>query len=140
MAAVTFQLRPLTEADLPFVLDCWVKSYQRSHHARACGKQYHTIQDAIAKRHIANSAVLVCCLDEDPETIVGWAVTGPGVVHYVYVKMNWRRRGVASKLLAPYLGQEGVAHTHTMTWDDERKPWTRVPRGWRYEPKANYGL
>ena len=88
-----FTLRPAEDGDRPFVLDSWVRSYGRSAFAVSEGQDYRDIQDAIAKRLAETSATLVCCLADDPEPIIGWTCTGPGVVHYVYVTAAWRRQG-----------------------------------------------
>ncbi len=121
------------------VYGSWCDSYARTHHARACGHAYKAIQDAIVKRHCARSAVLVCCLEDDPETIVGWSCTDEGTVHFVYTKFKWRNRGVAKLLLAPFLAA-ATTHTHVMTLDDDGEPWRNIPKGWSYDPHANYGL
>ena len=124
---------------MALVYDSWVKSYAHSTFAKACGHAYSAIQDAIAKRHAAQSAVLVCCLADDPETIVGWACTDAGQVHYVYTKHKWRRKGVAGLLLAPYL-EAPTVHSHAMTLQDSGDPWAKIPRTWRYDPSSSFGL
>ncbi len=137
---MTFSLRPAEPSDLALVFGSWVDSYAKSTHAKACGHAYRAIQDAIVKRHVAASAVLVCCLADDPETIVGWACTDADAIHFVYVKHKWRHNGVAKLLLAPYLERGGVTHSHAMTLTDKGDPWVKIPQGWTYDPRTNYGL
>lgn len=121
-----FQLRPVQPGDMGFIVNSWVRSYENSPFARALGPAYLNLQDTIAKRIIAKEATLVLCLSDDPETIVGWACTGENVVHYVYVKSAWRKRGLAKRLLAPYMGRSDVAFTHEQ--DGRVRRWLRKGR------------
>lgn len=49
---------------------------------------------------------------DDLSTVVGWCVCQPGIVHYVYTLKDYRREGIATRLLAPFAGQP-FATTHT---------------------------
>lgn len=44
--------------------------------------------------------VNVVCLSEDEDTLVGFAITRPNIVDYVFVKQPWRKQGVAKMLVA----------------------------------------
>jgi hypothetical protein len=47
-----------------------------------------------------NTNILVACLKDDPNTVLGYSVVSlPNVVHYVFVKKNWRSIGIARDLL-----------------------------------------
>jgi len=68
------------------------------------------VRDILAR---PDTALLVACHPDDPDTILGWACTGPDVVFYVFVKRDVRRVGVASSLLAPYVeSPREVVYTH----------------------------
>lgn len=44
--------------------------------------------------------VRVCCLREDPDVILGYAICeGDHILHYVHVKEAWRKFGIATSLL-----------------------------------------
>ena len=43
--------------------------------------------------------VRVACLADDPDVIIGFAITRPNILDYVYTKGPWRKQGVAKKLL-----------------------------------------
>lgn len=47
------------------------------------------------------AALVVACLVDDPSTIVGYSLMSADLstVHWVYVKSNWRRFGIAKKLV-----------------------------------------
>ncbi len=45
--------------------------------------------------------IRMCCLMDDPDVVVGWAMVEPEahVLHYIYVKSAWRNQGIAKLLL-----------------------------------------
>ena len=118
-----FLLRAGHAGDHPFVVDSWVKSYQSYALSRDCehcnnaGRIYRgnrflrghkrLIRDILAR---SGTALLVACHPDDPEPILGWACSENGVLHYVFVKKDVRRVGVASALLAPF--GAGTVYTH----------------------------
>lgn len=56
------------------------------------------------------TAVMVACLPDDPDTILGYSVLSADfqTVHFVYVKDKWRKHGIARKLVP----QHPTAVTH----------------------------
>lgn len=60
---------------------------------------------ATVRRLLESADVWVVSWPEDKSTIVAWCVSSPGCIHYVYTLASYRRQGVASKLLAPFVGQ-----------------------------------
>ena len=48
-----------------------------------------------------NTAVLIACLPDDPDTILGYALMSRNMetVYYVFVKDRWRNRGIAKALI-----------------------------------------
>ena len=43
--------------------------------------------------------VLVACLKDDEDTILGYSILSPGTVHFVYIKKAWRNLGLARDLV-----------------------------------------
>lgn len=67
---------------------------------------------------LGRSRVLVACDAEDEDEILGYAVgepgddTGPAAVHWVYVRLDMRRKGVAKKMFEDIAeGAAGVCIT-----------------------------
>lgn len=63
-------------------------------------------QDAFMKgyhdhieRLLQSSTVSVACLRSDPDVILGYSVSQPGILHWVFVKPDWRRLGIANNLI-----------------------------------------
>jgi hypothetical protein len=131
--ALTFPIRAGTEADHAYVVSSWVLSNRQSAIARDIGAGYCRRYRPIIRACLKDARLTVACSAEDSDTIIGWAVTGPRVVHYVYVRHGCNRLGVARSLLKPYIGHE-TTYTH--------RPADRslVPNGWTYVPFVVYLL
>lgn len=73
---------------------------------------YAPVIDKLLKR----GTVVIAHNAESPAHIIGWAcieATGnAGVVHYVYVKQNYRRNGFAGAMLVGLEGFKRVLHSH----------------------------
>ncbi len=126
---IPIKIRPLQTSDVNFVCNSWVKSYR--HHVETSKtlnpanayipkEVYFKGQQRLAEKLINadSSAVLVACMENDPEQIVGWicATVKPSVsiVHYCYVKAPFRLFGVATELIGrvtPVSADEKY-HTH----------------------------
>ena len=97
----------MADDDVNFVLATWLKSYRIIAHddvvnpvvSRIPGRTYYAGQEALIKRIILKSRVLVACDAEDPGFIAGYLVFDPGRIHYIYVKGTLRLRGVARTLI-----------------------------------------
>lgn len=85
------------------VYSTWLRSYE---HSSPMTKQiprkvffaeHHKILDGIFAR---NPTVRMAVMPEDPSVVFGWAVYEPGTLHYVYVKPDFRKHGIARALLA----------------------------------------
>ena len=64
---------------------------------------------------LKKSHVLIACLNEDPDVILGYAVFNGNVLHWVYVKKPWRNIGIAKKLVP--IDIETVTHLTTVGKD-----------------------
>lgn len=100
---LTWDLRPGTPEDHPFVVDSWLQSYRQQSIARDAGRAYMHDMKWLVRAWLARAALLVACDPEEPGAIWGWAVTRRDVILYVYVRQEFRRHGIARALLRPYL-------------------------------------
>lgn len=91
----------------------WLRSYQTSSlMSKAIPKdtffaEHHKVIERVLSR---NPTVRLAVLPDDPEVVLGWSVTEPKTVHYVYVKPSFRRYGIARALLAHV--ERPFVHTH----------------------------
>jgi hypothetical protein len=96
--------RPMTFADRSFVLATWLRGQRFGHpyYTAIDKKSYYTNYskyiESILSLH--STRVLVACLADEPDVIVGYAVySSSGALHWVYTKKAWRNLGVARSLL-----------------------------------------
>lgn len=89
--------------DERFVLDAWVRSFRMSHYAGMIPvEDYHRLQTRWVQRLLNRDgvSVTIACNAEDTDQIFGFLCSEVGfslpVVHYVYVKDDFRR--LASKI------------------------------------------
>ncbi len=85
-------------SDLPYVVDTWVKrGHERGERLRAATARVRAI---LAR---PDSVLRVASLPDDTDAILGWAVitsAEPHELHYVYVRKEARKQGIARVLLA----------------------------------------
>lgn len=99
-------MRQATETDLPFVYDNWRKSYRDSDFGYTLtGDVYFELQKAKMQSAIETSRVHIACLPADHDHLLGFVVHNKRpddltVVHYLYVKWQYRNAGVAKRMLA----------------------------------------
>jgi len=124
--ALPLVLRPAGAADHPFIVDSWLLSYRGQAIARDAGASYVRDMKWLIRRLLERGRVLVAADADEPSVIWGWAATGDRTVLYVYVREQFRRNGIASALLAPYLARPDVTYC-AKTYRD-----ITIPRGWRY--------
>lgn len=58
---------------------------------------YKLICQALIQKHI----VVVACLKDDPDTILGYSLTSAdgSTIHFCFVKKAWRKQGIGRELL-----------------------------------------
>ncbi len=123
-----------TISDRPFVLASWLRGYRYgSSYGRAQRNwlffpTHHAVADEILDRGATH--LLVAHVPNDPSVIVGFLVhEGQTVLHWVHVKENFRRYGIARALIeAAGLPRDlkGVELSHVSDdWFDIRK--TKCP-------------
>lgn len=115
-----FALRPAAPGDLHFVVKSWLRSYANSPYAGAITRerQMSAIKGTIADLHERpGTQAWVACLKDRPNFIVGFVVFEEGrdfgLVHYVYVKDNFRDRGFGRWLVSKASGDhDRTLYTH----------------------------
>jgi GNAT superfamily N-acetyltransferase len=100
-------LRPGTLEDQSFIFATWLQGLRHSNdtyklmEADAFFRQYHKVIERILTA--PETTVLVACLKEAPDVIVGYSVSSGDTLHWTHVKKAWRGIGIAKSLLpAPF--------------------------------------
>jgi len=96
-------LRPATEADWSFITSAWLKSYRHSEFAshvppQIYFKSHHAIIDRIKE---AGAIFTIAAMADNPDVVLGFSCSQLATLHYVYVKLAFRRIGLASRLVHP---------------------------------------
>lgn len=120
-------LRPAAESDRLYILNSWVKSYGDSPWAQSMPKSvYRDGHSRLVEALYPRCRVLVACDPEVRDTILGWCATEGDTVHYCYTRAAVRRRGIAKKLLAPYITKR-ANYSHPANW-------LKLPSIWTWSP------
>lgn len=97
---ITFRF--MNKNDEPFVYKTWLQglkfgnSWYKLIEDKAYYSVYHKVIEAIIlKKEVT---VLVACLKEDSEVILGYSVFEPNRFHWVHIKKKWRGIGLARDL------------------------------------------
>lgn len=109
------QIRDATEADVPFIFNSWLKSFQSS--ARSISAPiYFEFQHKVIEQILKRSQVSVLCSASDPNELYGYLVhemvQSVPVLHYAYIKHSFRRMGLLNILLAKALNSKSAFYTH----------------------------
>ncbi len=98
----TVLIRPASSSDQAFVLDSWLRSFGqgRTWFWRGVhGDRFYSGHRKIAEDLLSRGLVLVACLEQVPDAVLGWMCVEGDCLHYVYVKSKYRKKGVARELL-----------------------------------------
>jgi hypothetical protein len=103
-------IRPAEAGDVAFIMATWLRGV---HHGSTIGRripagiffpEHHRVVELILAR--PGTHTLVASLTDAPDVIVGYLVfelATPTLVHWCHVKQQFRRMGVASRLLGSSL-------------------------------------
>ena len=101
-----FALRHGTSADQDIIEASWIDTMRHaSPHTRGIPSDvFKPHQRQVIRRLVPRCAVLIACLKDDPEVVLGYCVhelrDDRPVVHFVYVKERFRGAGIATALVA----------------------------------------
>ena len=115
-----FHMRPPMQGDIQFILSSWLKSFRNSEFANYIpNKLYYEFHGSLVKNIIARSLVSILCDVEDPEHVYGYVVYellgDVFILHYIYIKYNFRNLGLcrtALKAVYPQFGNVESFITH----------------------------
>jgi acetyltransferase (GNAT) family protein len=108
--------RPDEPTERAYVESTWRRNYDQAENTRCPSGifEYIETQGQVIEQCLRTSSVRVACPPERPEQILGWCCYREGpVVHYVYVKPYYRRRGLGLSLLGRALGLPMARQVYT---------------------------
>lgn len=94
-------VRPLRDDERHMVFSDWIRSYRRGSVdvAGVDPARFHVGMDRRVRRLLASSIVNVAVHSDVPDSVLGWCCASGEVIHYVYVKSDARRHGIATELV-----------------------------------------
>ena len=114
---MNFDIRSPQSDDISFIYATWLNSQKYdstiglSTTKTIFFEQYRTVIDHILAKE--DTKVLIACDKQDPNTIFGYLVYEPDVLHYVVVKEAFWSLGIATTLFEQAFGMGvGVECTH----------------------------
>lgn len=149
---VSFETRPMVDADQHFVLSSWLTSYaeesRRSRRPAEPGdpisrfraefrslerQVFFALYDPVVKRLMDRSTILIACLPDAQDVILGWAAFEGDTLHYVFTKPRWRGLRIMRRLLS---GTEALplTFTHVPPMRLERF----IPPAWTYDSMKRF--
>lgn len=101
-------------SDLEFIYATWLNSYwaDSQKYQQITGPTFFTEYPKVLDRILDSpeTQVSVACSSSDENIIYGYLVSSPPVAHYLFVKSNFRRWGIARSLLED--AEAGKIYTH----------------------------
>lgn len=108
-------LREPKDSDLSFIYATWLNSYHYDSWTKQIQKSvffenYKLVIDEI----LLNSKIKIACLPIDHDIILGYLVYDePNILHYCFVKNDFRQFGIANSLIAESLSvKASITITH----------------------------
>lgn len=109
----TVSVRQMVASDAPFVLDSWLTSFRDNNPEAKLvpSPVYRSMQRFCIDRILSkpDTRVLVACNPGAQWQILGWAAVGEsagqGVLHYLYIKQDYRGFDLTSFLAEPLRGR-----------------------------------
>ena len=94
-------IRDIEPTDSSFLFSTWKNSLYYTKPYRHIPRDiYNYSYDAVITKILnrPNVEVKVACLDANTDIILGYIAYEPKILHWIYVKEDWRRLGIAKRL------------------------------------------
>jgi hypothetical protein len=126
---VSVLVRDARDADFAFIVDAWCRSFEHSPAVKGADREaYRTEMVRMVRSVMGRATTRVACDHEDDDVLLGFATFSGPVLHYVYVRKDFRQMGIVRAML------EGVdiVHYTFRTLGGERR---LRSRGWKFTPR-----
>lgn len=141
MSEELIKIRPLADTDKNFIYSTWLNAlYYGNRWAKDIEPvtgapidifgeidepAFYLNYRAVIDRLLSRCGTMVACLKEDEDVILGYCVTEPEILHFIFIKDAWRRAGIAKKLVPK--GIKAVTHLTKLGYYAKRKSWKYNP-------------
>lgn len=111
--------RKANEYDVPFIFNSWLKSYRNSHLGSKINSTiFNTEHHKIIEKLLKHSQTIIAHPSDDSSQIMGYIcasyIESNLVIHYIYIKHNFRSLGIGKMLLAAFHNNKDmpILYTH----------------------------
>lgn len=114
--SASYAFRPAEPSDRGYIIDTWLQTYRGSPFARKLPDfaYWSRFGHAGLVEHLVDQGtILVCCLPEGGPWMYGWSCSIGETLHYVFIKHEFRKQGLAAALLE--FGDKPSLVTHMTT-------------------------
>jgi hypothetical protein len=111
-------IRDLNQNDESFIYSSWLRSYRNSPQMKTLSNDvYYSNHKRVVESLLKNSTVKILCSVEDPSHIFGFFSYSNNILHFLYVKYNYRKMGLATHLFSEcgFTSDNTLISTHTPT-------------------------
>lgn len=130
---MTFPVREARPSDMGLVRDAWRRSFEpASRLFRINRGAYTQLFDSLLSEWLNEDSVTVRVTadPEDEDHVLAFAVAREPELHYVYVKHDFRRRGLVPEMLRGLTLKQATFKTRM--GDERLRP---AERGWAFTPR-----
>jgi len=106
-------IRKAVESDTTFIMDSWMRSYRKSPDCNLPDDLFFPAYRAVATLLLRTCTVECIVTPDNTDAILGYIVYQPGVVHWVYIKRDYRENGLAFLLVKRAQTESGIVMTMT---------------------------
>ncbi len=128
-------LRELNRDD-PQELNLVLAGFLRTYTDSSSGVErsvFFKLCEPLVRNLMARSTVVVACMPEAHDAVMGWMMWEGDVLHYVCIKPRWARLGIASWMLKDF-AEKPVVYTHITPAGAK----LGVPEAWGYRPLLRF--
>jgi ribosomal protein S18 acetylase RimI-like enzyme len=126
--------------EFKFILDSWSNSFRKSPYAGCVPNNLwpsvsrSTITQLIARPSTEVKCALSPTSEGERGRVMGYFVAEPGVLHWLYVKKDFRRLGIGTKLLAEATKNWRGCHQTSPRYTHKTGSSQRfLPPGWKWD-------
>ena len=126
-----FTIRPMTKADEPFVYRAWLEGAWPHNGGPVIMAKHEWLPrwHALIERLLATGGAQVAHLEGKPESLLGFAASGHGCLHWAYTKQAFRGLGIATEMIRKF-NFNSINGNVCSHWTPKLEE-----HGWRYDPR-----
>lgn len=127
--------------EFKFILDSWSSSFRKSPFAGVVPNNHWaavsraTMTQLMTRPSVTTTVALAGSSAETRGRVMGYVVSEPGILHWLYVKKDYRKLGIGRQLLDSAMvgwgGIEKMYPRYTHRTDVSNK---FLPPGWKWDP------